>query len=136
MLLKERNVMNSIKMDRLALLEIVKSNLAKHIEAYTESVNDYNIGLIKISEWNVKVSKLNLRNLTKEIDLTKVSQFKGYPSAPKSYAPEYGRAIRMLELSVEEIIDIEEDVFNQLVLDEWGWKNNFIATSTLYKSIT
>jgi hypothetical protein len=40
----------------------------------------------------------------------------------------------MLELSVDEVLEVEEDVFNQLVLDEWGWKHNFAATSAMYKS--
>jgi hypothetical protein len=40
-----------------------------------------------------------------------------------------------LELSVEDTIEVEEDVFNQLVLDEWAWKNAFVASGALYKSI-
>ena len=47
----------------------------------------------------------------------------------------YTRAIRMLELSVEDVIEIEEHIFNQLVLDEWGWKQQFTAMSALYKSV-
>ena len=31
--------------------------------------------------------------------------------------------------------ELEEDIFNQLVLDEWSWKNSFTATSALYKTI-
>jgi hypothetical protein len=41
----------------------------------------------------------------------------------------------MLELSVEKEIEVEEDVFNQLVLDEWHWKNQFIASASLYKTL-
>jgi hypothetical protein len=41
----------------------------------------------------------------------------------------------MLELSVEDTIELEEDVFNQLVLDEWTWKNAFVASNSLYKTL-
>ena len=40
----------------------------------------------------------------------------------------------MLELSVEDIIEVEEDVFNQLVLDEWQWKRSFTASAMSYKT--
>ena len=44
-------------------------------------------------------------------------KIKAHPSAPNSYEDSYKRAIRMLELSIDEVIEIEEDVFNQLVLE-------------------
>ena len=42
----------------------------------------------------------------------------------------------MLELSVETEITLEADVFNQLVLDEWTWKNNFAMMASTYKSLS
>jgi hypothetical protein len=54
---------------------------------------------------------------------------------PTSYADSYTRAIRMLELSVEEVIEIDATTFNQLVLDEWQWKQQFTTMSSTYKSI-
>ena len=41
----------------------------------------------------------------------------------------------MLELSVEDTIELEDDIFNQLVLDEWTWKHQFVASASLYKSL-
>ena len=55
--------------------------------------------------------------------------------APQSYEAEYTRAMRMLELSVDDTIEVEQDVFNQLVLDEWHWKMSFTASNTMYKSL-
>ena len=118
--------MNSIKMNRLELLKIVQDNKVKHIDAYAESKEDYKILVLQYCTQNLKLAKLG--NIA---DFTKI---KSVPSAPVSYEQNYNRAIRMLELSVEEIIDVEEDVFNQLVLDEWGWKHSFVASSTLYKT--
>lgn len=119
--------MNSIKMNRLQLLVIVKDNLEKHLKDYTESVEDYKAGVLKLTTANLKLAKTG--------DTEKFSQIKAIPQAPRSYEKEYNRAIRMLELSVEEVIDIEEDIFNQLVLDEWSWKHQFVASASLYKSL-
>lgn len=118
--------MNAIKMNRLELLEIVRANKEKHITEFAEAVSDYKILVLKVAQANAK--------LAKTADLEKFKQMKALPSSPVSYEDSYRRAIRMLELSVEEIIEVEEDIFNQLVLDEWSWKRSFIAASATYKS--
>lgn len=122
----DRNVMNSVKMDRLNLLGIVKENKEKHIKAYLESVEDYKVAVVKIAQSNLKMAKTGLLDEFK---------FKTMPSKPSSYEDNYTRAVRMLELSVEEFIDVEDHIFNQLVLDEWGWKQQFTAMATSYKTI-
>lgn len=117
--------MNAIKMNRLELLEIVRANKEKHIAEFIEAVADYKVLVLKIAQGNVKVAK--------SADLEKFKNLKPTPAAPVSYEDSYKRAIRMLELSVEDIIEVEEDVFNQLVLDEWSWKRSFTAASMSYK---
>lgn len=119
--------MNSVKMNREQLLEIVRENKEKHITAYIESVEDYKTAVLKIAKTNLKLAKTG--------DLTQIAQLKKFPSHPISYEDNYTKAIRMLELSVEAVIDVEEHIFNQLVLDEWGWKQQFVTASALYKSI-
>jgi hypothetical protein len=123
----KRNVMHAVKVDRKKLLKIVTENKEKHIKDFNESVEDYKAATLKIAEANLELVK------TGELD--QIAKTKPMPGKPVSYESNYTRAIRMLELSVEKEIDVEEDVFNQLVLDEWAWKNQFIASASLYKSI-
>lgn len=122
----KRNVMNEIKMNRLELLEIVKGNSVKHIAAYNESVQDYLALVLKATQAALKTAKTG--------DLEKIKRIKPIPASPKSYEDSYRRGIRMLELSVDDVIEVQEDVFNQLVLDEWQWKHAFEASSSMYKS--
>lgn len=118
--------MNAIKMKRLELLEIVKANKEKHVADYLESVEDYKKLVLQLNTDNFVAAKTG--------DLAEFKKIKAMPPVPVSYEDSYKRAIRMLELSVEDIIEVEEDVFNQLVLDEWTWKRSFTANSTMYKS--
>lgn len=118
--------MNAIKMNRLELLDIVRANRTKHVEEFIEAVEDYKDLVLKLSAANAKLGKTR--------DLEKFKEMKAVPSAPVSYEDSYKRAIRMLELSVEDIIEVEEDVFNQLVLDEWAWKRNFTISNSMYKT--
>ncbi len=119
--------MNAVKINRLELLKIVRDNKEKHITEFNESVEDYKKAAIKIAESNLALAQSG--------ELDKIAKIQTQPQKPVSYESAYTRAIRMLELSVDEVIEVEEDVFNQLVLDEWAWKHNFTATGALYKSI-
>ncbi len=117
--------MNAVKINRLELLTIVRENKEKHIAQYIESVADYKLVVLKNAKENLRLAKTE--------DLKEFAKIKNNPSVPVSYETSYSRAIRMLELSVEDVIEVEEDVFNQLVLDEWQWKHAFMAASTAYK---
>jgi hypothetical protein len=119
--------MHSVKINRIELMDIVKKNKDKHVDAYTEAVEDYKAAVLKLTKDNL--------NLAKTQDLKNFVKIKPLPNAPISYEPSYNRAIRMLELSVDEVIEVEEEVFNQLVLDEWSWKNSFMMTNSTYKAI-
>jgi uncharacterized beta-barrel protein YwiB (DUF1934 family) len=118
--------MNAVKINRLELLTIVKENATKHLIAYDEAVEDYKKVVLKIATDNLALAQTG--------DISAFIKMKNNIQAPSNYATSYTRAIRMLELSVDEVIEVEEDVFNQLVLDEWTWKNNFVATGALYKT--
>jgi AICAR transformylase/IMP cyclohydrolase PurH len=122
-----RNAMNSVKMNRLELLKIVRENATKHVADYDEAVADYKIAVAKLAKANLKLANTG--------DLEEIRKIKNLPQSPMNYAENYTRAIRMLELSVEEIIDVEEHIFNQLVLDEWGWKQQFTIQNSLYKTL-
>lgn len=119
--------MHAVKVNRKELLKIVTDNKEKHIKDFAESVEDYKAATLKLAEANLELVKTG--------DLEQIAKTKPMPGKPVSYENNYTRAIRMLELSVEKEIDVEEDVFNQLVLDEWSWKNAFVASASLYKSI-
>jgi len=117
--------MNSVKMDRQQLLTIVKENKEKHIAEHVEAIEGYKLAVIKVAKFNLKMANGG------DVEKFKFAQM---PRAPQTYEDSYTRAIRMLELSVDSIIELEEHIFNQLVLDEWAWKHDFAATSALYKS--
>ena len=118
--------MRNVKINKVELLDIVRANKEKHIKEFNEAVEDYKKAAVKIATENLALANSG--------DVEKIAKIKAMPSKPVTYEDSYTRAIRMLELSVEDVIEVEEDIFNQLVLDEWQWKNMFTATGALYKS--
>lgn len=119
--------MRNTKIQKDKLLGIVKENLAKHLSEYAEAVNDYKLAAIKIATANLELAQTG--------DLNKIAEIKEMPTKPSSYEAEYNRAIRKLELSVDDVIDVDELTFNQLVLDEWNWKTQFLVGNALYKTL-
>ncbi len=117
--------MHAIKINKLELLDIVKNNKIKHVADVNESIEDYKTLVLQYSVANLKFAKSG--------NMEEFKKIKPLPSAPLTYESSYTRAIRMLELSVDDTIEVEEDVFNQLVLDEWSWKRSFITSNASYK---
>jgi len=124
---QRNNVMRDVKINRDELLTIVRANKEKHIADYDESVIDFRAAVLKIAKQNLKLAQSD--------DVAEIAKIRPIPMMPVSYADSYTRAIRMLELSVEEVIEVDATTFNQLVLDEWQWKQQFTAMSSTYKSI-
>lgn len=117
--------MNSVNMKRDELIRIVKENRIKHIADFQEAEKDYAVAVVTVAKFNLKVAQSD----------AKVKKFKSYPTSPRSYETDYTRAERMLTLSVDEVIEVDEHIFNQLVLDEWSWKQQFNVTNTSYKTV-
>lgn len=119
--------MDTIRIDKATLLKKLKENLEQHRVDYKEMVKDYFILIKKIQRENSRLIHSN--------DLTKMAKLQSYPQRPVSYESEYNRAISMLEYSIDDVIELESHQFQQLVMDEWGWKQSFTAVSSSYKSL-
>jgi hypothetical protein len=53
---------------------------------------------------------------------------------PEDHTADYEREIRMLELSREPEIRLRAQLFDQIVMDRWGWSAAFSATNSAYNS--
>lgn len=120
--------MNSVKIDKLKLMEIIVANKEKHIREYEESIIDF-IKAVQI------IIKKNLA-LAKAGTLEEIAKIKEIPSAPRSYETSYNKSISMLSLSVDVSVELDEREFSELVQDEWNWKNHFTVSNSVYKSFT
>lgn len=51
---------------------------------------------------------------------------------PTSHEADYTRAIARFSMSLDDHIWLSHDDFNTLVMDDWRWKGEFIASARLY----
>lgn len=105
------------------LLATLKGNLENHRKAFLEAQSGYREEVINQLDQQLKLARDHKQfNLLAFVSLT----------APQDHTKDYQRVIRMLEMSVADEISITEQQFSQFVLDDWGWKRDFVATSMRY----
>lgn len=51
---------------------------------------------------------------------------------PESHEEDYDRAIGMAQRHTAETIELNETDFDHFILDDWDWKNRFVATNSSY----
>ena len=115
--------MDTGNVSRGKLLEVLRKNRDRHVENYQ----------IATEERELEIAATLKAELTKS---RKDSNYK-FPDKllfPKceNYAAEYDRAIRMLEMSVDQIVELDNQQFDQLVMDNWSWQREFLRTANTY----
>lgn len=51
---------------------------------------------------------------------------------PEDHTEDYDRAIEMLDWETGDEVELQQSEFQQLVQDNWGWKQNFTASNIMY----
>jgi len=119
--------MNEIKVNKQELIATIKDNLKKHKVDYEEALI---------------LRREKIKNIFKE-EIKKIDGDKSYQTnvefiyselKPKNNTKSYEKALQKLEMSVDEFIELSDEDFNELVLDEWHWKREFLTSSLRYKS--
>ncbi len=109
----------AVTVPRLEVIAKLKANLEQHKKDYTEAIEEYYVAVE--AKLKAELKRFKSRPLERlSVSLT----------LPVSYADSYETAIEMLEMSVDDNIVLNRDMFVKFVKDEWEWKSNF-ANSTL-----
>jgi len=139
---KEINSLGSVYVEKSQLLEIVKGNKEKHdlifsvaVEGYNAAVKNYLERLVSESE---RVKNLSIEYKTLESDGKRFDKTGLYltecnlPVYPSNYEEHYSKTIRKLELSTADKISLVDNEFNQYVMNNWSWKQDFLSSNTQY----
>lgn len=51
---------------------------------------------------------------------------------PEDHTKDYDVALKMLEMSVEQTIELSQEDFHHLVLDDWDWKRGWMMSNSKY----
>lgn len=117
------SLMSNVKIKKQKLLDAVMENLDQHKSYVAEATQDRRNALLEY--------------LTEELLLMTNSpdfqpeHLKNFP-APMDNSAEYEKAICMIEMTEDEVIELDERQFDKLVMDNWGFKLDLMATRSFY----
>lgn len=124
--------MREVKVKRSELLEKVRLNRKKHVAEYEEAVAGYKKAAIQ----EVDRALERLRARIDELQAGEVIHLQAVSfnlRVPENHAKDYDQVITMLEMSVDEELSVRSDEFACYVMDDWGWKEEFLNVSNAYK---
>ena len=110
-----------MKFKKDELLAIIKKNRQEHREIFEEACDGYEKRMIAHLATMMGDVKAR-RPVSHHISLVQ----------PVDQTKEYDRAIKMLNMCVEEEIELTEDKFANYVMDDWHWKGEFLGANSSY----
>jgi hypothetical protein len=109
------------KVKRVELITILAANKANHRKIFEEALEGYQKEMIK-----------QLLRMLKDVRAGKrIHHIISLP-IPRDMTEEYNTALRMLEMSQVELVDLSAQDFTCLVEDKWEWRNDFLASNSTY----
>jgi hypothetical protein len=123
--------MREVKVNRESLLQKVRENREKHLAEYKAACAGYRDQALAKIEDVMAGLKQRIGNLKEGQTVELMSVSFGLP-VPQDHTKEYDRAISMLEMCVEPELLIDEDSFDNFVMDNWPWQEQFKTMSARY----
>lgn len=114
---------STIVVNKSELIEKIKENMETHQSTYDTAVEEFRKQQIKLLEDQLEAARTG-----KQFDRLAMSRL----PVPENHIGDYHRALKMLEMDTQDVVELNEYDFNQLVMDEWEWRRSFLANTTSY----
>lgn len=110
-----------IRVKKDELLKRLQENRDKHRDVFEASLRGYR-------EHAERVLHQHLDDLAHG----KVPEIRITVTRPEDHTRDYDRVIGMLKMHQGEVFDLDETTYAQYVDDDWGWKRQWLRTSSEY----
>lgn len=115
--------METVKVEKSGLLAIIRDNRSAHRAAFEKALTGF------------RAEAMNrLEGMLERLRKGKTVNMAIHLPVPQDHTPDYDRAVRMLELDVEDHVILTQREFAQYVQDDWGWKQDFLTTCSGYSA--
>jgi hypothetical protein len=110
-----------IHVEKAKLLEAVKKNREAHRGIFLKAMEGFKKAYIA-----------ELERMSQAVIANKEMQLHIALEMPQDHTKDYDKAIAQLEWDTAEVIPINHQQFNNFVLDEWGWSQQFSTSNAAY----
>lgn len=115
--------MQSVKVKKTELIEVLTKNRDGHRTEFLESQDLYRAAVIKELDAMLAEAR-EKKSIRRHINLPE----------PEDHTDDYDRELRMLAMSVDDVIELGVHDFDTFVMDNWAWKQSVSATNMFYKA--
>lgn len=122
-MMRMANIKMTTRVDRAELLAALRRNLAEHAQIYKEACEGY-----------ARKAERALAERIGQVREGKVVNLVFTLATPTNYSEVYETAIKMLEWSKDETVELGPDEFRQLVEDKWDWSQGWLVAQSEYSS--
>lgn len=113
--------MQTVRVQRVSVLAKLRENREGHRAVFEEALDGYHKTVVEHLEEALANAKGG-KKYTPSI----------YLPEPQDHTRDYDRVIALLDMSLDDELELSVGEFAQYVLDDWGWKGDFITTSSNY----
>lgn len=118
---RKKGKMDTVTVDKAELLKTIRENRENHRQVFNDAVEVYREKMIAELDSMLEDAKAG-RKIRRAISMPE----------PEDHTRDYDRVIKMLEMSVDSQIEIEEQEFNWYVMDQWQWNASFNTSTVAY----
>ena len=111
----------TINVRRTELLEALKENRDLHGAAFEKAKAGY-----------VRVERRHLLEALDRLDRGEMINRILGNVPPENHTSDYDDAIDMMMWSTDDIVELTQQQFKQYVKDDWGWKNQWVTSNSMY----
>lgn len=119
----DRGTMSTVTVNKSALIEALVRNREEHRANFERALRGYHERSIQLLQQHID-----------RIREGKVERVYVSLPIPEDHTDDYDRVIAQMEWSIHEEIELSNRDFDQYVLDNWLWKNEFVTTTSMYTS--
>lgn len=113
----------TVNVNRVALIDALRKGLELHRAQFIEADKDYKAAVLAFqAEAQARTGRGDF------------SDFRMNLHAPENKSQDYVDVIEMMEVSVDEVVQIDKDAFKAFYKNEWPWSAGFLAASAGYKT--
>ncbi len=109
--------------NREKLIETLQTNLRQHRTIFEEALEGYRVKAIENLEAHIGLLKQQKK---------KPIRLNLHMPLPEDHSSDYEEAIGLLKMSEDQTIRLSNEDFRAYVLDEWGWRSQFIGSNSMY----
>ena len=123
-----------VNIEKKELLAELKKNKEAHVKQYEHAAKLYKQTKIEYLNSLKEAIDARLNSVKPGDDVNTHFDLRITVSEPVSYEKQYDNAIRMLDLSTANSVLLGQNEFDQYVLDDWNWKQNWAANNLVIAS--